>query len=286
VQSFSLYINTQHFREAGLDPDKDYPKTWDETLAIAKKLTKTDGGKITRQGFHFILINPTWVQFNFEPLVHQFGGDIVGPDGRCVMDGPAGVKALDLMASFVRGKVMDPSVTVATAAVAPGDFIQGVASMTVAHPATTDFIRQGNPAMWESKGFKVVPLPQVDASKPATMLNVNLFTINAATASSPAKLAAAHDFIRHLLAQPAQWLPRASSISPVKAARNAPEFKVDPFMDTYLSDVERGVIQTQSAYANELTSAMQRAEEAVLLSGADPQQALTHACQDVNRAIG
>src|SRR5262249_46281572 len=26
---FSLYLNRQHFREAGLDPDKDYPRTWE-----------------------------------------------------------------------------------------------------------------------------------------------------------------------------------------------------------------------------------------------------------------
>ena len=25
---FSLYINKKHFQEAGLDPDKDYPRTW------------------------------------------------------------------------------------------------------------------------------------------------------------------------------------------------------------------------------------------------------------------
>ena len=27
---FSLYINRKHFQEAGLDPDKDYPRTWED----------------------------------------------------------------------------------------------------------------------------------------------------------------------------------------------------------------------------------------------------------------
>src|SRR2546430_4450751 len=28
--TFSLYLNRKHFQEAGLDPDKDYPRTWED----------------------------------------------------------------------------------------------------------------------------------------------------------------------------------------------------------------------------------------------------------------
>ena len=40
-------INVDHFKEAGLDPDKP-PATWTELIDDAKKLTKRDGDKITR----------------------------------------------------------------------------------------------------------------------------------------------------------------------------------------------------------------------------------------------
>jgi multiple sugar transport system substrate-binding protein len=39
---FSLYINRKHFKEAGLDPDKDYPRTWEDIGRIGKKLVKMD----------------------------------------------------------------------------------------------------------------------------------------------------------------------------------------------------------------------------------------------------
>ena len=44
-----LYVNADHFKEAGLDPDK-LPRTWDELIAAAKKLTKRDGDRVTRWG--------------------------------------------------------------------------------------------------------------------------------------------------------------------------------------------------------------------------------------------
>ena len=44
-----LYVNADHFKEAGLDPDK-LPQTWDELAAAAMKLTKREGDKVTRWG--------------------------------------------------------------------------------------------------------------------------------------------------------------------------------------------------------------------------------------------
>ena len=50
-----LFYNKTHFKEVGLDPDKP-PKTIPEAIEMGKKLTKTDGGKITRMG----LQPPNW----------------------------------------------------------------------------------------------------------------------------------------------------------------------------------------------------------------------------------
>ena len=44
-----LYVNADHFKEAGLDPDKP-PRTWDELTAAAVRLTKREGDKVTRWG--------------------------------------------------------------------------------------------------------------------------------------------------------------------------------------------------------------------------------------------
>lgn len=44
-----LYYNVEHFKEAGLDPEKP-PVTWAELAEAAKKLTKREGARVTRWG--------------------------------------------------------------------------------------------------------------------------------------------------------------------------------------------------------------------------------------------
>ena len=51
IDIYGLTWNKDHFKEAGLDPEKP-PRTWDEFRDYAKKLTKKDAqGNITRVGY-------------------------------------------------------------------------------------------------------------------------------------------------------------------------------------------------------------------------------------------
>jgi multiple sugar transport system substrate-binding protein len=51
IDIYGLTWNKDHFKEAGLDPEKP-PRTWDEFRDYAKKLTKRDAqGNITRVGY-------------------------------------------------------------------------------------------------------------------------------------------------------------------------------------------------------------------------------------------
>ncbi|HYF91061.1 MAG TPA: ABC transporter substrate-binding protein [Symbiobacteriaceae bacterium] len=46
-----LYYNKDHFKAAGLDPEKG-PVTWDDLWSFADKLDKKEGGKLVQAGFH------------------------------------------------------------------------------------------------------------------------------------------------------------------------------------------------------------------------------------------
>jgi ABC-type glycerol-3-phosphate transport system substrate-binding protein len=76
-----LYINTDHFKEAGLDPNKP-PRTIDEFVATAKKLTKYDAnGKVIRSGYHPRYLGHGFgVADKFLPIVHIFGGRMLSED--------------------------------------------------------------------------------------------------------------------------------------------------------------------------------------------------------------
>jgi len=76
-----IYINTDHFREVGLDPEKP-PRNIDEFIAAAIKLTKYDAnGKIIRAGYMpRFLGQGLGVADKFLPIVHIFGGRMLSPD--------------------------------------------------------------------------------------------------------------------------------------------------------------------------------------------------------------
>ena len=51
LSNYVAWINIADMKEAGLNPAKDKPKTWDQFVEVAKKLVKTRGGTRVRNGF-------------------------------------------------------------------------------------------------------------------------------------------------------------------------------------------------------------------------------------------
>ena len=95
-----LYYNRAVFREeaealrkAGLDPDRP-PRTWSETLAYSRVLTKKDkNGNLLRAGFIPNYGNSWLYMYAF-----QNNAEFISTDGRtCTLDSPAAIEALDFM---------------------------------------------------------------------------------------------------------------------------------------------------------------------------------------------
>jgi multiple sugar transport system substrate-binding protein len=109
VASVAMYYNKKHFREAGLDPEKP-PKTWDELLYDAEKLTKRDAyGNPTRAGLFVRKIGfkpgtaEKWLTFFVSA-----GGEVFNKDGTEVLiDSQAGRDALNLYKTVLFDKKID-----------------------------------------------------------------------------------------------------------------------------------------------------------------------------------
>lgn len=101
VRSLGLYWNKKIFREAGLDPNKP-PKTLDELVKFAKRLTKYDrAGNIIQVG---LTIGPINQDHNWwrEVLVRQFGGTPYNDDNtKVTYTDDAGLKAFQYYADFI-----------------------------------------------------------------------------------------------------------------------------------------------------------------------------------------
>ena len=78
-----LYYNVDHFKEAGLDPNRP-PRTFAEMLDYAKKLARYDGsGKLIRNGLA-VRYNgaPIGLADKALPFIHAFGGKLYASDGK------------------------------------------------------------------------------------------------------------------------------------------------------------------------------------------------------------
>lgn len=73
----SVYYNKDMWEKAGLTDD-DIPKTWDEMIEVAKKLTIKDGDKIVQAGLNF---NDDFHQNYLLGLNYQMGENLFKEDG-------------------------------------------------------------------------------------------------------------------------------------------------------------------------------------------------------------
>jgi sn-glycerol 3-phosphate transport system substrate-binding protein len=122
-----LYWNKDTFKEAGLDPDKA-PASWDEMIAIGKKLVRKDaGGNVIRWGVEI----PTtgYAYWMLQALAIENGQKLMNDAGNEVyLTAPKTVAALDYWVDLSRKETVMPTGTVDWATLRT-DFLEGKTAM-------------------------------------------------------------------------------------------------------------------------------------------------------------
>jgi ABC-type sugar transport system permease subunit/ABC-type glycerol-3-phosphate transport system substrate-binding protein len=150
----ALFYNKALFRAAGLDPNKP-PRTWEDLLAIAPKLTKrgADGG-IKQIGFM-----PNYGNVWLYMYSWQSGGEFMSPDGRkCTLANPFTTEALQFfvnMTNAVGGRVKVDAFSSGFRGDALDPFLTGKVAMKTDGNWFMDGILRYNPTL----DFGVVPSP-------------------------------------------------------------------------------------------------------------------------------
>ena len=138
-----LYINGDHFKEAGLDPTKP-PQNWAELVAAAQKLTKREGEKVTRWGIS-IPANYDYLGWIVTAFTMSNGGRYYNEDfpGEVYYDTPSMLGAITFMRDLIeKHKVMAPGVTQGPAATTA--FLAGQTSMLFASTGSLTHIRNNS----------------------------------------------------------------------------------------------------------------------------------------------
>ncbi len=282
--SFSLLINTKLFKEAGLDPQKDYPKTWAEMVRVAQKLVKYNkDGRMIQEGFDLPYNGPYWAMFTFDPLIRQYGGSVLTSDGKkAALNSKAGVAALTMWQDLLyKHKVGDANITTATAAVPNEDFTEGKVAMWTTGPWALDQVKV-NPEVYQNT--IVVPYPQANPAKPATMQYGFSWSVSSGIKDSKVKKAA-WDWIAMASSRPTDWLLKLGFPQPKLDWYKSKEAQSFPFLDVWMSDLSQANFLPRSEYYDEISASVDRAIQRCMFAKMDPKQSLDIAAKEINKIL-
>lgn len=271
LTNWCIFINKKVFRSAGLDPVKDYPKTWEEMAEISEKLVIREGDILVRRGFDF---RYPYYLVAFVPMVEQLGGKLISDDGKeAIVGEEAWLKFLNYMKEWGPSGRNLGSPTYKNARSLFNKDLNDIAM------ATTGLYQIGrikaeNPAFYESGEWMVVPFPVFENAVQdlAGCFYGHYYMVNAQ--SSKAKQEAAWKFIGYMLSHAEEYLKEVSLIQPTKALMNSDTYKNIPYSEVFTKDFERGHIVYYGKNSAELQTLIRTAVESVMLSGVTPEKAL------------
>jgi ABC-type glycerol-3-phosphate transport system substrate-binding protein len=176
-------MNTNHFKDAGLNPQTDAPKTWDAFIETGKKLTKKEGGKTVRQGVSFPYTSSSaWYLLELEPLMRELGGSIMNKDQtECLVNSEAGIKAMQTVKRRFDEGITDKDISASIVYI--DSFATGEHSMMIGNQEFPVRFGTMNPAMkGVASGFMIPVYPGTD---PAISTTSWAYVVNAQSKHKP-----------------------------------------------------------------------------------------------------
>jgi multiple sugar transport system substrate-binding protein len=282
---FCNFLNTKHFKEVGLEPERDQPQTYAQLGEVARKLVIKDGNKFVRQGFKFAMFSSQWTMIQLHPIVVQAGGQWFDKDGKCTINNEAGVKALTIRASITKQYgAEDPADSITHAPLPMMDWLKERTSMFSCHPIPPTAIKSQNPAMEAEGYYRPVQLPGVTADKRySTCYGFNA-VVN--TNAPQEKQEVLQDMYRFIMSDLVDcW----QATAPFTLARKSgwtdhPLVKSFPHVDEMIRAKDQGIFFPRTPVWTELADAMHRAVQKVMLNNVDIKVALDEAAAEVDRA--
>lgn len=272
ITNWVIYVDKNVFYDAGLNPEKDYPKTWEEMVELAPKLIKREGDVITRRAFDFNYDLPIP---QFQPMIEQCGGKFVSKDGKEAIVGKEGwIKFLTFMQQWGPcGKNYgSPTLTIARKYINKDN---NDMAMAMAGLYQIPRIKKDNPKYYESDNWCLIPFPRfadAPASAPSASFIAHYYMVNSDCSSAKQKVC--WEFINYMLSHPIDYLTDGGTIvQPVKGILDTPEMKALRDSDVVLADLANSDCILYGDYSIEFEALLKNAITQVMIEGVSPEEA-------------
>lgn len=270
LTNWCIYLNKNVFRDAGLDAELDYPKTWEEMADVSEKLVIRDGDIVTRRGFDF---RYPYYLVAAVPMVEQLGGRLISADGTTAIVGEdAWIAFLNYMQEWGPNGRNLGSPTYKNARKL---FNYDNNDIGMAH---TGLYQQGriqadNPDFYNSGNWMVIPFPRFEnaVSDVAAAYYGHYYMVNGQ--SSARRQKAAWKFISYMLGHGEEYLQKVNIVQPTKVLMKSDTFRNMPYSEVFVNDMTRSHIVYYGENSAKIQELIKQAVESVMLSGVSSEKA-------------
>jgi multiple sugar transport system substrate-binding protein len=280
--NWCIFLNTKIFREAGLNPGADYPKTWEEMVTVSQELVIREGDILKRRGFDFRY--PYYLTFLL-PMVEQLGGSLFSKDGQTgIINDAAWLHVLTYFQQWGPNGLNLGSPTY-TAARKLFNKDNNEIAMCESGLYQIDRIRTENPAFYESNEWMIIPFPvwKNAVNNYASNTYAHYYMVNAESTSE--KQQWAWKFIAYMLSHGEEYLLNCGLVQPTKELMASEAYETLPYGEVFAADIARAKSQPLNVANPQIEQALREAIESVMLSGVTPEQALQALRQKVNEIL-
>ena len=272
-----LYYNADMFRAVGLDPDEDFPSTWEELLEIGPLFAERGGGGELERWAFGLRTDPGWA---FDAFLGQAGGRFLNEAGdEFIFNDESALHMAEFWLSLVEEDIAVPM----SASRTEDEFFAGNQAILYQSTALLDsFLGQAD------FDIRVAPLwCDVECYAPIGGANFYIFDTG-----DEAKQQAAWEFLKWVTSgEPSARFSMATGyhaprMDTLEMPMMQEHFEVRPEARvTYDQMEEYGHSRTLVPFWGEVHSLLTVASEQILLEGVPPQQALDEAVEEANRLL-
>lgn len=278
LSAYACYTNNNLWEAAGLDPETDFPTTWEEMKDVAEKLTVRDAnGALVQRGFDFKWDASIFMLLIFNPMVQQLGGNMIDEvNYTASINTPEVKQVLGYWNDWVNTwKLGGPQYTSSRAAFLGGELA-----------IDCDMGNWGAPQVEDADipyTIHRVPVWENATSDNGFANYAYFFMVN--SAASPEVQAASWKLAAYLTSNPKDYLEIAGLFQAKADFVASDEFKANTVMPVFLEELSISTYHPRIKGFFEVSDALMRARDRVITGGEDMDTVLAETEQEVNAIL-